>query len=287
MKRVMIGSGLGNQMFQYAFAKGLESRGQNVICDIGLLCDRQIHNGEQIQNIFVNVDVVSTKLYPLIARILYYIKYSSISTLIEKLLSCISWDLVEDEQALLNSKERNQIILGYWQSPKFFSPSFCFIFKEDLLSVQTKLFRDEMYKWIGQSVAVHVRRGDYMNYSNIYGGICTIEYYEKAIKYICSRTDTPIFVVFSDDLGWVRENIAFPKNSDVHYIDFNRGKDSWQDMYLMSRCQHNIIANSTFSWWGAWLNENPNKIVVCPEKMTNRGDSPEIFPKEWVNVSGK
>lgn len=135
-------------------------------------------------------------------------------------------------------------------------------------------------------MSIHIRRGDYLTFSTIYGGICTIEYYKKAVSYLCSALNNPVFVVFSDDMDWVRNNIYFPEEAKVHFVDFNRGKDSWQDMNLMSKCMHNIIANSTFSWWGAWLNENPEKIVICPDRLTQRGDSPDIFPEEWIKMSG-
>lgn len=152
MKHVMINSGLGNQMFQYAFAKGLEAKGQRVVCDVGLLNDRKIHNGEQIQNLFENVDVVSTKVYPMISRILYYCLYVYKSSIVSKLLHGLNWDLVMDEETLSSSSAySHQIILGYWQSPKFFaSSSFSLKFKESLISSRTAEFEREIYEWGGE-----------------------------------------------------------------------------------------------------------------------------------------
>ena len=117
----------------------------------------------------------------------------------------------------------------------------------------------------------------------MYGGICTLHYYEEAIRYMCEHVQEPVFYVFSNDISWVRVNLKIP---NAVYVTHNQGADSWQDMYLMSKCKHHIIANSTFSWWGAYLNRDKQKLVVCPPKLTNRGDSPNLFPKEWIKIEG-
>lgn len=94
----------------------------------------------------------------------------------------------------------------------------------------------------------------------------------------------PKFFVFSDDIQWVNENIELPENTV--YVDFNKGNDSWQDMFIMSRCKNNIICNSTFSWWAAWLNENENKMVICPAQWMSK---PSLYDKlivdSWVCVN--
>jgi hypothetical protein len=96
-----------------------------------------------------------------------------------------------------------------------------------------------------------------------------------------SKVENPHFFVFSNDLVWVKENI-FIKN--VTYVDCNAGKNSWKDMYLMSLCQHNIIANSTFSWWGAWLNKNKNKIVISPKRFLNSDTTTDVYPDAWTTL---
>ena len=90
--------------------------------------------------------------------------------------------------------------------------------------------------------------------------------------------------VFSDDLEWVKANFDLP---DAVYVDWNKGEDSWQDMMLMSRCRHHVICNSTFSWWGAWLNPRKEKIIIAPERWTRDADSREIVPEEWIRVPVK
>lgn len=88
-------------------------------------------------------------------------------------------------------------------------------------------------------------------------------------------------IIFSDNIEWCRANLSM---EDALYVDWNNGVDSWQDMYLMSLCKHNIIANSSFSWWGAWLNENPNKIVIAPKQWMKSDVGVDVIPKTWIRI---
>lgn len=118
------------------------------------------------------------------------------------------------------------------------------------------------------SVSIHIRRGDYLNHP-LFGEICNKEYYRKAIKIIENKVKKPVFFIFSNDIEWVKENIKIDNES--YYIDWNlEEKDSYKDMQLMSRCKHNIIANSSFSWWGALLNTNKEKIVILPKQWIKK-----------------
>jgi hypothetical protein len=135
------------------------------------------------------------------------------------------------------------------------------------------------------SVSIHVRRGDFFkNKKRIqrYGNICTNSYYKKAINIIKHKINDPIFLVFSDDIDWAKQNFT---GSNFIFVDWNKGKSSYRDMHLMSLCKHNIIANSTFSWWGSWLNNNENKVVISPSKMNNKHkDFSQLFPEKWVRI---
>lgn len=133
------------------------------------------------------------------------------------------------------------------------------------------------------SVSIHVRRGDYLDDLNlgIFGDICSKEYFQKAVSKIYTIFDNPHFFVFSNDLQWCMENL---KLSSVTYVSGNIGPSSWKDMYLMTNCSHNIISNSTFSWWGAWLNPNPDKVVICPTRFTRDDTGLSIYPAEWIRV---
>lgn len=131
------------------------------------------------------------------------------------------------------------------------------------------------------TVSVHVRRGDYQSpaFIDTLGKCCDIGYYIRAIDYMKKQVDSPRFVVFSDDMEWAKSNL--PLNNAI-YVVHNTGADSWQDMYLMSLCKHNIIANSSFSWWGAWLNENEKKIVIAPEYWWGDWKCKDVVPDSWM-----
>ena len=133
------------------------------------------------------------------------------------------------------------------------------------------------------SVSLHIRRGDYvsLDYVNKIHGVCALDYYKRAIEYITKRVNPPHFFLFSDDIDWVVENLKMEHPFTV--VDINKGK-GWLDMNLMKQCKHNIIANSSFSWWGAWLNENPQKIIIAPEKWTARKQKCDIVPLGWVKL---
>lgn len=153
------------------------------------------------------------------------------------------------------------------------------------------------------SISIHVRRGDYLDHP-LFGGICEKEYYQSAIKAILNKVKNPIFFIFSNDIKWCKENLNMDYPS--YYIDWNKGEKSFRDMQLMSLCKHNIIPNSSFSWWGAWLNKNNNKIVIAPKNWTNesyktfwkRGldflrkiafrkkyeEYKKIVPDEWIKI---
>lgn len=176
---------------------------------------------------------------------------------------------------------------GYWQQEDYFK-----LIRDELLNdykfnsvsgIELKNMLDIIEK--NESVSIHIRRGDYAN-SSIYDNIANLEYYNEAINIIKSKVVNPVFFIFSDDIEWVKENM---KISNSYIINFNRGLDSYKDMFLMSKCKHNIIANSTFSWWGAWLNINNNKIVIRPNKFLNTEvDGSTICNAEgWINVDVK
>jgi len=177
---------------------------------------------------------------------------------------------------------------GYWQSDIYFQDvseeiRSDFRFKSSLVGNNINII--EKIK-MSNSVGVHIRRGDYItnpNAFNEYGRICDKEYYIKAIESIKLQVDSPHFFVFSNDIDWVKENIDF--SSKVDFINWNLGAESYIDMELMSLCKHNIIANSSFSWWGAWLNKNKNKIVLAPSRWKASNDiNKKRIPDEWQTV---
>jgi hypothetical protein len=131
---------------------------------------------------------------------------------------------------------------------------------------------------------MHIRRGDYQNNPTTkeFHGLCSIEYYQRAIKLMNENVDNPHFFVFSDDMNWVRKEYEI--NGQHTFVDINDESNGTIDMQLMSLCKHNIIANSSFSWWAAWLNNYNKKIVIAPEKWFNNSsiDTSTILPVKLV-----
>ena len=175
-------------------------------------------------------------------------------------------------------------LAGYWQSEKYFSfieekIKAEFTFKIEIDDINKK-YLEEMNKV--ESISLHVRRGDYLSSPSL--NVCTEKYYENAITYFRERIENPIFFVFSNDIEWCRQNI---NGKDIKYINVNKGERSYNDMRLMSACKHNIIANSSFSWWGAWLNSNAQKIIVAPNKWINNSKNvseSDIIPEKWKKI---
>jgi hypothetical protein len=173
---------------------------------------------------------------------------------------------------------------GYWQSEKYFTDIEKQLRQDFAFPAPTGRnaeLSDEIQS--GTSISLHVRRGDYLNFSA--HTVCSQEYYQAAVKELLGKVEgDPRIYVFSDDPEWARENLKFSVSTEV--VDHNSGAADFEDMRLMSLYKHNIIANSSFSWWGAWLNANKQKHVIAPKdwfgdpKMNN----PDIAPQQWLRI---
>ena len=182
----------------------------------------------------------------------------------------------------------NVYLEGYWQSEKYFLDSEGIIRKE--FTVRTE--PGEMNRQIAEiiknteSISVHVRRGDYVTNTTTsqYHGSCSIDYYREAVGKVVSQVQHPHFFIFSDEPDWVRENLKLP--FPVTYIDHNGADKACEDMRLISLCKHHIIANSSFSWWGAWLCANPDKTVFAPKKWFNKPEmnTADLLPGSWHKI---
>lgn len=294
MKIIYIFDGLGNQMFQYAFYKKMKKLYKNVYGNLDTFSrdypqGLEDFSGYELKKIF-NIDIEEKKILfdTFFSRVRW--KRTSIflrafHKLLRKLNVVIyleNWsECVEDK---LN-KKRIIFYTGWWQSEKFFKDisneirsdfSFPRIVDKKNLEVLKKIKTSN-------SVGIHVRRGDYLKDKG-FKGLASLEYYQRAIEYIENKIEAPCFFIFSNDIEWCKENF---KLENCHYIDWNKGEESYRDMQLMSLCKHNIIPNSTFSWWGAWLNNNPNKIVIAPEKWFNdcaNMNYSDIVPENWIKI---
>lgn len=293
---VKLMGGLGNQMFQYAFGRSIQiDRNWDVFFDYSFIQNRRLQGdaGATVRNSELNIFDVSPQKKELfylnfnnnLCNKIYYKVYCSLFFSVKK-----EKVLFKIDAKLLNNLSSKSYVLGYFQTEDYFVKH-----RNILLSEFTfkNPFTDNSNKYLElilskNSVAVHVRRGDYIlaNNINIYG-VCAAEYYINSIKYIKQRVVEPYFFIFSDDLDWVKEQ-SWVQGLNVIFVTGNTHEFSYEDMRLMSLCQHNIIANSSFSWWGAWLNVNKEKIVIAPslwfaeEKLNKSID--RLIPDNWIKI---
>lgn len=275
-------SGLGNQMFQYALLRYLKDKGNKCFADITSYYDHSLREFS-LCDVFPNIDLNlfdSRNKERYISDSLsgndrcYYIEpsYSFADPYYDiGFIDSMNYGYLDGyfQTYYYANSIRNQLLEDFT-----FSNS-----NDERLS---ELVDNIRYK---NSVSIHVRRGDYLEKGNIeiFGGVCTREFYKKAISLIYERIEKPLFVFLSNDISWVRDNI---KCDDALYINEDMFTDyrDWYDMYIMSICKHNIIANSSYSWWGAWLNRNTNKTVVAPKGWHNGGKWEHICPPEWIRL---
>lgn len=272
---VRISGGLGNQMFQYAFARALQSRGQQVTLHWHTHHSKSAHNGFELHRVF---DPDPTEQIPLASETLrtrwqaWRLRKSK--RLREKKELQFQPHFLQMDQGYLD---------GYWQAPAYFteisdSIEQAFRFQPIIGSKNQTLLSEINRK---PSCSVHIRRGDYVNHPEL-DGICGEAYYEKALKELDSRYPECSLFVFSDDIHYCRKLLA--GRPDIHYCDWNTGSDSWIDMALMAQCEHHIIANSSFSWWGAWL-ATPNGLTIAPKTWSLKFDTEiDICPTDWLSL---
>lgn len=291
MDIVRFKGGLGNQMFQYALLKSLASKNRNVAGSLGHYIKPSGKRPFCLKNVFKNVSfyMVDEMVFEEINRQWKEIKQNEreLTKFLTDYPNRFFW--VEDPVGVYDKhiyETHNCTFVGFWQTEKYFIQikeelikDFQFFEGEKVLSALKKMFCvSEKY------ISVHVRRGDYLKNPEIYGDICTEQYYKKAIQLIKKKISDPVFVFFSDDIEWVKNRFW---SDDAIYIEESMFKhyQAWYDMCLMSCCSHNIIANSTFSWWGAWLNNRVDRIVIAPRKWANgQYDLLDICPESWVRI---
>lgn len=179
----------------------------------------------------------------------------------------------------------NVYLVGYFQSERYFKQIERQIRKEFTFkippSLENQLLLEKMRAT--PAVSLHVRRGDYLlnRRIHLHHGLCDFIYYKQAIQEIEKRIVNPHFYVFSDDIPWIQANLLI--DHPIVFVTHNQGVKSYEDLRLMSHCQHHIIANSSFSWWGAWLNPQADKIVIAPKKWTNvKLNFSDLIPTGWI-----
>jgi len=289
MDIVRLKGGLGNQMFQYALAESLRSRGRTVGCSTGFYRQHRELASFMLDKVFPKIELneVADEEFEKIN-----IKWKEIKSNAGKRKEYESdmekkFFYIEKEDGAYDAEvfcSHDCVFVGYWQTEKYFlnirqKILECFSFHNvdsSLLDYGERLERNYY--------SVHIRRGDYLDACEIYGGICTKMYYDSAIRYIKERNPDAKFLFFSDDMEWVLKN--FEKMQDYLFFDKSCFSDyqDWYDMYLMTKCAGNIVANSSFSWWGAWLNQNSHKIVIAPKIWFQMYAMKDIWCDGWIKI---
>ena len=300
MKIVKLKAGLGNQMFQYAFMRLLQVK--YGIKDVRL--DVSYFDSPNFRKYLESgIDLLNVE-YKIAAREdlrQFHIPYNN------RTPHTFSHRLVSASQALFNSRyyyEKNRDYVnvesilkysyfdGYWQSWRYLEPIRDLILEEFKpkagLSEKTNKYIEKFsalnYVFIG------VRKGDYTESSkstNHYGAP-SLDYYKKAVPLVLERVKDPYFVIFSDDIEWVRNNIDFNEagisDNQIEFRTEDRIVSNFEEMYVMASCKHAIISNSTFNFWGAWMIDNPDKVIVAPKNWFKDGKPIDIIPPEWIQV---
>ncbi len=283
---VKFNGGLGNQMFQLAFARALEARtGISTSFDMSFF-EKKYARPFELGIFNVNVNAVSDFVTKFKLMLIWKLR--------KKLngknflgLNFYSEPHFEYDENLFKLSE-NTYIEGFFQSEKYFK------------DIENELRADFKFKDLpeGQnlqiieqinscnSVSLHIRRGDYVQkkrYQNLYAA-CSLDYYKRGVERIAENCPNPTLFIFSDDIEWVKENLKLPY--ECVFVSHNFGAKSFEDMRLMSLCKHNVIANSSFSWWGAWLNANSDKVVIAPQKWFNDDgiNQTDVIPQSWIKL---
>ncbi len=296
---VELAGGLGNQMFEYALGRHLAILNG---CDLKLdlsrlkrdpLRDYSLNCFNIVENFAQDCEVRVLKYGS--AKLVPFLFFQFVSKILGKLninSPFKSPNYVSERSANFSSEilelKGNVFLSGYWQTEKYFSSIRKILMDEFSFKAPPDADNLQLIERIraGNAVSVHIRRGDYISNPSIRSLYCCCDeaYYQRAIAEIVPRVSDPHFFVFSDDPEWVSENFATPGKMTV--VNLNKGDRCFEDMRLMSLCQHNIIANSSFSWWGAWLNENPGKVVIAPKNWFNseKLETEDLIPETWLKL---
>ena len=273
--------GLGNQLFQYALGRAVALHHKLPLkLDLTVFENYKLHNGYRLdqfaiqagiatENEIINLKGGNNVLFSALRKAGLFKRKSYFK---EKRSSYFDARVFKNKFVYLD---------GYWQNELYFSN-----IREVLLLELSPInsMNDLVCDYLepikkSNSVSLHVRRGDYLNLKNI--NVLDVDYYMKASEYIRKNIEKPTFFIFSDDLDWCKKSLGFLDG--CIYVD--RTQTEIDDLKLMSFCRHNIIANSSFSWWGAWLNQNPKKTVIAPKDwMINDPGSSNVILSDWVKL---
>lgn len=319
MKIVRIKGGIGNQLFQYAFGIKLSNFNAEIKFD---LSDYDIYTKKDKFGVKYRLDKFNTNMKIATEQEILKIKGKEKKSklnnkimynfgLLSKIYRMFYWRydrimytrrrvIIEKPYKFKTQNVKdNKYFDGYWAKYKYFEDIRDFLLKKLKLNneYQTNKYKELKERIANQenSISVHLRKwgGDKAKEANheqieldVFG-VLPFDYYIKAVRYIEERINNPNFYIFSDDIEWAKKNLKI--NDNHKFINLGSEGD-YLELKLMSYCKHNIIANSTFSWWSAWLNENPDKIVIAPKRWYNnlnfqkQYEKNHFIPKEWIKL---
>lgn len=275
---IKLQGGLGNQLFQYALGRTLEKvYKKDVKYDLSFYTNNKkftprsyfLDKFNTKVKIASDVEIKNTR--PLFAY--------TIKKLLNKLFYK-KYHIAYESGFLESIKGKDSIYLeGYWHSYRYVEPCL------NNLKMEIILIDDKVSGTLkGESIAVHIRRGDYLNKSGNLN-ILDTSYYKEAVGVILKKVENPHYYIFTDDTAWVKANISFFKKGEITYVS-EFGLEDYEEFSLMTQCKNVIIANSSFSWWGAMLNQNKEGTIICPKDWKNiylKNDE-NLCPKEWIRV---
>ena len=292
--------GIGNLLFKYAAGLGLAAR-----LNVPLKLDKSYYHeqhyaGDKLNDFFdipyfANIleNIFNISANESTESELAYFRHSLSRKVLERLKPYYKRRIFREQQFSFDPNffkaNPHVLIKGYWQSEKYFSHITSLVKKELTFKKSIQEKNKPLVSQLNQSVSVslHLRLGDYLSHpvSKEIHGALPIEYYQRSVKHLQATVNERIHVyVFSDDIEWAKNNLNI--NADTTFIDKSFDLTDADEMYLMTQCKHNIIANSSFSWWAAWLNDNPEKIVIAPQKWFNNyaKDTQDLIPERWLKI---
>ncbi len=302
MKIVNVIGGLGNQMFQYAFAVALKHHFPNeeVLIDtqhfhhffIKHIKAANLHNGYELKKLFPNATLPIASWHQLL-KVSYFIPNYLLSRIARRMLPIRKTEFIPSTE---NSQvyDPNVFLLqgdryyeGYWQAVSYYMDirqELLQVFKHGLPNAYNEKLILNMER--ENSVGIHIRRGDYLQ-AAAFCGICDTNYYEKSIELILRDMKDHHFYIFSNDIPWCQQHIApLLDGNEVTYVTQNTGSDSCWDMFLMTHCKDLIIANSSFSWWGAFLNTQGGRIIA-PNPWMNKKAEMDVYAPGWIKINNR
>ena len=288
---IKLAGGIGNQMFQYAVGKQLSLKlGVDLKLDISWFATQNLRSYA-----LGKFDIAENFAFPEEVALLATQKEETLKHVLGRMLRIpqnftpthIHEKHFQFDPEIINLPD-GVYLDGYWQSEKYFTNIEDVLRKELVVKIPQEGKNKELAELMAscESVSLHIRRGDYVSNSIASSvlGTCNLDYFYRCIEQLALTVNSPHFFIFSDEPEWARDNLKIPHPTT--FVDHNGPDKDYEDLRLMSQCKHHIIANSSFSWWGAWLCNNPDKIIFAPRKWFSieEHNTKDLIPDNWYRI---